>query len=191
VRVQTTGDWKVALEKLRRIEKDANRALQRAILAEAQNMRGEMVSGIDGGAPGGKAFAAHAPATPYLRRATGAGKGSKILIASSALRSSIIVLPLPGGGAFVGVHRSAKKGRIRIGQIQEAGATIRVTDRMRRFLHAMLRKAGAPRPPAGKGAAVTIRIPPRPFIGPIVAKYRSNGELQRRITARIARDLGL
>lgn len=190
MKVETTGDWKRALEKLRKIEKEANRALQRAILAEAHGIRGEMVGGIDGGSPGGSAFAPHAPATPYLRRATGAGKGSKILIASSALRSSIVVVPLPGGGAFVGVHRSARKGRVRIGQIMEGGATITKTPRMRRFLHAMLRKAGAPRL-AGGVATATIRIPPRPFIGPIVEKYRNSGELQRRISARIARDLGL
>lgn len=187
VNVQTTGDWKRALEKLKKIEKEAARALQRAILAEAHVIRGEMVGGIDSGA----GFAPHAPATPYLRRATGRGKGSKVLIASAAMRNSITVVPIPGGGAFVGVHRSARKGRIRIAQIQEGGATITVTPRMRRFLHAMLRKAGAPRLTGGGAAVATIRIPPRPFIGPIVEKHRNSGELQRRIAARIAADLGL
>lgn len=188
--VKTTGDWKKAIEKLSLIEKGAASALERAILAEAHTIRGEMVKGIDSGSPGGKAFQAHAPATPYLRRATGAGKGGKILIASGALRNSITVVRLPGGGAFVGVHRSARKGRARIGEIQETGRNIRVTPKMRRFLHAMLRKSGAPRGARG-GASVTIRIPPRPFIGPIVDKFKDSNELQKRLLARVAAELGL
>jgi hypothetical protein len=191
VKVTPTGDWKKALAKLRDIEKRAGAALQRAVLAEANEIRAEMVKGIDSGSPGGKAFAGHAPATPYLRRATGAGKGGKILIASAAMRNSITVVRLAGGGAFVGVHRSAGKGRFRIAEIQETGRTINVTPRMRRFLHAMLRKSGAPRLAKGGGAKVTIRIPPRRFIGPIVSKYKDSGELEKRLLARVSAELGL
>ncbi len=185
-----TGDWEKAVQKLEFIEKNASKALGRAVLQEAHEIRNEMVTGIDGGGPGGAKFEPHAPATPYLRKATKAGRGSKVLIASAAMRGSIRVVPLPGGGAFVGVHRASKKGRFRIAQIQEQGRNITVTPRMRRFLHAMMRKAGAPRPPPG-AARVTIRIPPRPFIGPIVAKYQQSGELQKRIAARVAAELGL
>lgn len=190
VEVKTSGDWEKAIRKLQQIERDAGKALQRALLQEAHEIRNEMVGGIDSGSPAGASFKPHAPATLYLRRATKGGKGSKILIASATMRASIRVVPLPGGGAFVGVHRGAKKGRFRIAQIQEQGRNINVTPRMRRFLHAMLRKGGAPPPPPG-AARVTIRIPPRPFIAPIVAKYQKSGELEKRIAARVAADLGL
>jgi hypothetical protein len=189
VGVTLTGDWRKALEKLKAIEAKAKPALERAILAEAHEIRGEMVRGIDSGSPAGKAFAPHAPATPYLRLAAG-GKGSKIEIASSTMRNAITVVRLPGGGAFIGVHRSAPKTRFRIAEIQERGATIRVTPRMRRFLHARLRRAGAPRVPSGS-AVVQIRIPPRPFIGPVVGKIQQSGQLQPRILARVAAELGL
>lgn len=189
VRVQLTGDWKVALAKLQAIERKAKPALERAILAEAHEIRGEMVRGIDSGAPGGRPFAPHAPATPYLRLAAGA-KGSKIEIASSTMRNAITVVRLPSGGAFIGVHRSAPGKRLRIAEIQERGATIRVTPKMRRFLHARLRSVGAPRAASGV-AVVQIRIPPRPFIGPVVAKIQHSGQLQQRILQRVAGELGL
>lgn len=188
--VKTTGDWEKAVAKLQFLEKNAETALKRAVLQEAHELRNEMVTGIDGGAPGGKAFQPHATPTLYLRRVLGKGKGTKIMIASSGLRNAIRVVPLPGGGAFVGVSRSASKGRFRIAQIQEQGRTITITPRMRRFLHAMLRKAGAPPPPPG-AAKISIRIPPRPFISPIVAKYSGNDELQKRIVANVAAQLGL
>lgn len=185
--VQLTGDWRRALEILRRLEQQAGKALERAVLAEAHEIRGDIIKRLDSG----KGFAAHAGATLFLRRATGNGKGSKILIASTAMRSGVTVIRLPGGGAFVGVARSAPKGRFRIAQIQEQGANIRITAKMRRFLHAMLRRAGAPRLPSRGTAKVTIRIPPRPFIGPVVSALKNSGRLERRIVARVKQELGL
>lgn len=191
IHVGLDGDWRKAVEKLKAAEHGIRPALERAVQAEAQVVRGEMVRGVDSGSPGGQPFAPHAAATPYLRQATTGSKGTKIEIATSTMRNSITVVRLPGGGAFIGVHRTAAKGRLRIAQIQEEGRTIRVTDRMRRFLHARLRSVGAPPPPAGVPAVVTIRIPPRPFIGPVAAKYAHSDVLKERVVRRVAAELGL
>lgn len=182
--VELTGSWRAAIDKLRILETRAGKALENAIVQEAHAIRADIVKGLDSG----RGFVAHAPATLFLRRATGAGKGSKILIASAAMRAAVVVIRT-AGGAFVGVSRGAPRGRYRISEIQERGANINVTPRMRRFLHAMLRRGGA-QPSAGMGR-VTIRIPPRPFVGPVVAALQKSGRLERRIAARVKAELGV
>lgn len=188
--IKVTGDWEEAVRVLERAEKQIGPAVERALAQEAQALRGLMVEHIDTGA-----FRPHAPATLFLRRATGGGKGSKVLIASGALRSSFRVVKLAGGGVFVGVLRTNSTGRGQtrrgnVAMIQEFGANITVTPRMRRFLHAKLRKAGAPPPPPG-AARVTIRIPPRPFVGPVIDWYLKHEweHAKPRILAKVVRSI--
>jgi hypothetical protein len=65
-----------------------------------------------------------------------------------------------------------------------------MTPKMRRFLFAMLRKAGIEPTSSGGGkGVVVIRIPPRPFLRPAFESF-SKG-VQKRFLRRIARSMGL
>lgn len=179
-----SGDWNRAQRILAGAPKVIPRAIQQAVLQEAHDLRRKMIAGIDGGGPGGAKFAAHSPLTLVVRRMRGGAgsRGSKILVASAALRNSISVVSV-GGGAFVGVLRtrrhSSGKSAVDIARIHEYGKTwtMPLTPRMRRFLFAAIRKAGLPPRPRAKGSvgasSITIRIPPRPFIGPVVATHNA------------------
>jgi len=169
----TSGDWERALRILAKAPQRIKTALDQALMQEAHRLRAAMVRGIDSGAPGGKKFAAHSPLTLVMRRFRGKG-GSKILIQSAALRNSITVARV-GSVIFVGVLRGSR-GRANIARIHEEGRTFTRTlsPKARRFLFAALRAAGIPPRPRAKGASgggvtVTVRIPARPFIAPVVA----------------------
>ncbi len=175
-----TGDWARALRILAGAPRAIPHALNVAVLREAHDLRRRMIEGIDSGAPAGKKFAPHSPLTLVVRKMRGF-KGSKILVVTGALRGSIAVVSTGQGSAFVGVLRRRRhpsgKSAVDIAKIHEFGKTwtMPMTDRMRRFLFAAIKKAGLPPRPKAKGApgvaSITIRIPPRPFIGPVVASH--------------------
>lgn len=186
----TTGDWDKAVRVLLRAPAAIKTALDQAILREAHLLRAAMVKGIDSGAPGGQKFAGHSPLTLVVRRFRGFG-GSKILVQSAALRNSITVAKV-GSVVFVGVLRRSrgKGGRsgADIARIHEEGRTFTRTlsPKARRFLFAAMRAAGLPRRARAKGAkgggvTITVRIPPRPFIAPVVAAMDRDA-MQKRIT---------
>jgi hypothetical protein len=180
---QFSGDWNRAMRILQGAPKVLPRVVNEVVLQEAHDLRKKMVAGIDGGGPSGAKFTAHSPLTLVVRRMRrGPGsRGSKIMVASATLRNSISVISLGGGNAFVGVLRTKRhpsgKSAVDIARIHEYGKTwsMPLTARMRRFLFAAIRKAGLPPRPRAKGAAgassITIRIPPRPFIGPVIATH--------------------
>lgn len=192
-----TGDWDKAMRILTGAPKVIPQALHQAVLQEAHEIRRKMVAGFDTGAPAGQKFAAHSPLTLAVRRMRGA-KGSKIMVVSAALRNSISVVAVGQGAAFVGVLRTKRhksgKSAVDIAKIHEYGKTwtMPMTPRMRRFLFAAMRKAGIPPRPRAKGApgaaSVTIRIPPRPFIGPVIAAHDREG-MNARFAAAIAKAL--
>lgn len=187
--VTLDGDWAKAARILGSAEPRVKRALQQAVLQEAHHLRKQIVVGLRSGAPGGKAFKPLSPLTLIIRRYTGRGGGSKPLNATSQLAGSVIVKPLPGPGAFVGVLRAAKGKRpANLAAIHEYGKTIRMTPRMRRFLGAIMRKAGLPRQP-GRGGALVV-IPARPFIGPVIAKDGQQNLVAKRFWVNMARLLG-
>ncbi|RTL06447.1 hypothetical protein EKK58_05700 [Candidatus Dependentiae bacterium] len=75
---------------------------------------------------------------------------------------------------------------VNIAIIHEQGASVPITDKMRRFLWAKLRQSGAKPPAAGagggakKGGLGVIVIPPRPFIAPVVETYAKPADVKRR-----------
>lgn len=204
------GDWAEAARIASTMQAKFKRALEQAVLKEAHYIRGHIVKGIASQAPGGSAFRPLSPMTLALRKAEGFG-GSKALIRTGALRGSITVLRVPGveAKAFVGVLRKSKskdgKSLANIGEIQEFGATVPVTDRMRRYLWAKLRAAGVKvqfgpkippirdakgkfrkaKAPTGAGKNVFV-IPPRPFIAPVIATYAKPADVKKRFYANVA-----
>jgi hypothetical protein len=161
-------------------------AIATAVRQEAQLLRKQIVEGITSQAPGGQAFAPLAATTIAARKLRGFG-GTKALLRRGDLRNSITVIA-EGDEAFVGVSRKARgKGGsplANIAEMNEFGAgpfIVPMTPRMRRFLFAMLRKAGIT-PGGGHGGggagAVVVRIPPRPFLRPAFEAFK-NGAQQR------------
>jgi phage gpG-like protein len=181
------GPWKEAARIAGSMAGDFQRAVERSTLREAHFLRGKIVEGITSGAPAGKPFKPHAPLTIALR-----GGSGKILIQSGALRNSITVVKIGGGAttaAFVGVQRTNK--RANLAEIHEEGRTIRVTEKMRRYLMARLREAGAPPPPPGGGGGKTvIKIPARPFMGPVFERYGKPEDVAQRFWTSVSKELG-
>lgn len=194
---------KKALSVLEQLPGKLKKAQEKAVLQEAQFLRAKVIEGIDSGAPGGKPFAPHSPMTLAVRKARGFG-GSKILVVRGGLRGSVVAISLGPGAAFVGVHSKSGAG-VNIARIHEEGRTFTTTwtARQRRWFFVMMRKAGVPPrygpklPPAMRKAraaagptAITIRIPARPFIGPVLEKYATPDQLKARFTASVAATLG-
>jgi len=217
-KVQLTGDW----SKAKGILGDSTSlkaAINYAVMQEAQQVRRQIVKGITSQAPGGKQFAPLAATTLALRKAKGF-KGSKALLVTGGLRNSVTVKQTATGRVFVGVLRNARgkdgKSLVNIAQVHEFGATIviKVTPRMRRMLMANLAKSklGKTKESGGRGPGgrfkkwkfkasgggqlskgiLVIKIPARPFIGPVIDQVLSDPKaLQRRLAVRIAKKLRL
>lgn len=187
VQVRFDRNWSKVLRQLRLIEQKLPITLQQALLREAHHLRSKIVEGIDAGGPPGHKFAPHAPLTLAVRNFRGFG-GTKILVGQNgALRGGVNVVKLPGGGAFVGVHRSARakdgKSLVRIASIHEEGRSWEqpMTPRQRRFLMAVMRKAGMQPNGSGGGGVLKMRIPARPFIGPVLQQEGKPEHVRARI----------
>jgi hypothetical protein len=191
VEIDLGPEWDRAIAHLEKLRKAAPKALQTAILQDAHFLRGEIIKGIDSQAPAGKPFDAHRPITVAVRQLNGFS-GTKILIGpTGSLRAGVTVKPLPDGGAFVGVHRSArtKDGRslVRIARIHEEGRAWEQerTAKQRRFLFLAMKRAGITPVPRGGGTTVKIRIPARPFIGPIAETLGTEDKVAARVAERL------
>jgi hypothetical protein len=201
--IRLTGDAVVS-SLVDRFATRAPDALRRAILQEAQFLRGAMVRGIRDQAPGGVQFAPLADTTIRMKK----GK-SKALITYGDLIRSINVTEVgnlrAGGAAFVGVHRTARshgargaarskalgKMLVNIAAIHEFGAKpyqIAVTPRLRRFWMAMFLK-GVFKKPLGRNRAVINHpgIKARPFVRPTFAEWKN--DLPLRIGRRLLREM--
>lgn len=188
--IKRTGDWKQVRSLMGGINARMSIAIQKAMLAEGQYLRAQMVQGFTTQSPGGSQFAPLSPTTIALRAGDGFS-GTKALIRTGTLRGSITVVREAGGVVFVGVHRQSAS-RVNIAEIHEYGRTIRITPKMRRFLHAKLRKAGAQAVGSGGGSSGFITIPARPFVRPVFETYVRAGKHQarQRFQAHIAKSLG-
>jgi hypothetical protein len=191
-----TGDWAEATRIAKTLVDRFEKAVDRAVLKEANYLRGQMVKGITSGAPGGNPFKPLSPMTLALRSAGGFG-GSKPLIGrTSALRMSIAVVRLGGGRVFVGVHRSAKgadgRSLLNIAKLMEFGGESTHTLRQRRYLMARLREAGVQLEKGTSSVPIggKLIIPARPFIGPIIAAHAKPADVKKRFIAEIARAMG-
>lgn len=190
--IKRTGDWQQVRSMMTGINAKMSIAIQKALLAEGQFLRAQMVKGFTTQAPGGLRFAPLSPVTLTLRGGSGFS-GSKALIRTGTLRGSITVVQEQGGVVFVGVHRQSAS-RVNIAKIHEFGATIRVTNKMRLWLMARMKEAAQRGFVVGGSSKRTgfIVIPPRPFVRPVFEQYVRAGKhhAQMRFQAHIAKSLG-
>jgi len=192
--VTKTGDWALARRLLTAAPVKLKIAVGTALHQEAQLLRKEIVQGITKQAPGGEAFKPLSPLTLAAREMKGRG-GTKALLVHGDLRNAIAAI-VQGDEAFVGVPRKARgkegKSVVDVAQVQEFGAgpiVIPMTPAMRRFLFAMLRKAGKePSGGSGKGVVV-VTIPARPFLRPAFRVFEKG--VQKRFLGRVAAIMGL
>ena len=199
------GDWPLAMQITTNMEPAFQKAAKKAVLKEAHFLRTKMVRGIRQGAPGGKRFLPLAASTLAVRRFKGRG-GKKPLIVSGALRNSIRVKK-EGDSVFVGVLRSAAGNRANIAEIQEFGSrpiVIPMTPKARRFLMKIFRESnlirnpstsssgstGQPRASGGGLSIAIVRIPPRPFVRPVVDRFAKPRMIKNRFEGNLARELG-
>jgi len=191
IRVTLTPGWHNGERMMRQFPKLFPIAIKMALVQEAHFIRNKMVTSLSSGWPG------HSPLTLIIRRARGSS-GGKMLVESASMRNAITVVPI-AGGVFVGVKRGRGTGRggkdaVDIAKIHHTGAraTQVMTDRQRRFLFAMLKKAGRPpnpKNPGGGGKAMSIYIPPRPFITRALTRHALPAMLRPRLRRRVAKNM--
>lgn len=199
--LEREGDWVKAQRLFDSLPGRARDAIDKAILQELNFLRKKIVEEFQQGAPVTGSWAPHSPMTKAIRALVGNVK-SKLLIQSASLRNSVGVIPIRGGGGFVGVRRGAttkaSTGIVNLAMVHELGATIhvRMTPKMRRLLFAAMARAGMSKPrakgaPGASGAAmVKITIPARPYLDPVFSVYGRPEDLERSIMARVAILLG-
>lgn len=188
-----TGDWALARRLLSAAPTRLQRAIATATRQEAHALRNEIVRGLTSQAPGGEPLLPPSQLTLAARQLKGFG-GTKALIVRGDLRNSIGVI-VQGDEAFVGVLRSAQSSQggslANLAELHEFGGppvVIPITPRMRRFLFALLRKAGrSPSGGEGRGVVVT-QVPARPFLRPAFNRFRQGAD--RRFLERVAKELG-
>lgn len=203
LKLRLSGDWQRAVRDLGQARARITMAIDKSVAQEAHAARKEIIQGVRQQAPAGQRFEALSKLALAIRRARGF-RGSKALMRTGALVGSIAVKRAGKGRYFVGVLRGGKSrdGELltHIAEIHEKGSThvVRVTPKMRRFLMAMLRKAGVLLRRKRKGfqssvqkRVMVIRIPARPFMQPVFDKIASNPVLlRRRLSQRMAKLLG-
>ena len=183
------GPWQKAYEIVDSMQERFKRAAKKAVLQEAQFLRGKIIEGLREQAPGGQAFAPLSPLTLAIRSFE-RFKGSKALLRTASMRNAIIVKAVPEG-AFVGILRTAKsktgEALVNVAEMNENGSEpiiIPITPASRRYFHAALAAAGlesAPHGPSSGGAAIAIvRIPARPFMAPPFNTYETEGAVRSR-----------
>ncbi len=195
--VRRVGAWSKVGKLLASAPQRMRVAVDKALLQEAQFFRTKIVEGIREGASGGKAFAPLAPTTLAIRRFRGFG-GGKALVVQGDLRNSITVVK-EREGVFVGVLRSAhgKGGQAlyNVAAVHEYGSppiVVKLTPKVRAFLHAAFRRAGLDSPGDGPSTGIAvIKVPARPFLGPVFEKYGADADVvSRRFLERVAKNLG-
>lgn len=203
--MEKVGDWALAHRILNGGGLRVRRAIDRAVVQEAQSLRSKIIEGLVSQEPGGQAFKPLAESTLAARRYKGF-RGTKALLNRGDLRNSIAV-HREHFGAFVGVLRTARNRNgaslANVAELNEWGSrpiVIQVTPKMRKFLAALHRTSGGTAFTGGGGQAgggasgfgvIVMQIPARPFIRPVVEKYYSNQEeVRARFMARVGLLLG-
>jgi phage gpG-like protein len=192
--VSRTGDWARARRLLTAAPQRLQAAIGTAVRQEAHALRNEIVQGLTRQAPGGEPLKPPSPLTIAARELEGFG-GTKALIVRGDLRNSITVF-VQGDEAFIGVSRSARSkdgaSMVDLAKLHEFGGPpviIPMTPKMRRFLFALLRKAGKEPTGGGGRGVIVVQVPARPFLRPAFDKFREGAS--RRFLERVARELGL
>ncbi|WNG39338.1 hypothetical protein F0U61_41005 [Archangium violaceum] len=192
--VQRSGDWARARALLSGGASRLGTAIHTALRQEAHLLRNEIVQGLTQQAPGGEPLRPPSPLTLAARQLEGFG-GTKALLVRGDLRNSITVI-VEGDEAFIGVPRSARsrngESLVELARVHEYGSApivIPLTPRMRRYLFALLKRAGQ-EPTGGTGrGVVVVQVPARPFLRPAFEKFRQGAG--RRFMERVAKHLGL
>jgi hypothetical protein len=199
------GDWDKAEKALDGLGPKFMKAVRKAMLVEGQTLRGEVVKGLDSQAPAGQSFTPLSQITLAMRRFGDARnssfKGSKALIRRADLRNGIVSVQ-KGDEVFVGVLRTAhsKTGEslVNIAEEHENGVgaiVVPITPKSSRYFHAALAAAGIESPKSdatGGGVAIAIiRIPARPFLGPVFEKFAKPEDVRARMYHRISNELNL
>ncbi len=192
--VSRTGDWARARRLLTAAPQRLQAAIGTAVRQEAHALRNDIVQGLTSQAPGGEPLKPPSPLTIAARQLEGFG-GSKALIVRGDLRNSITVI-VQGDEAFIGVSRSARSrdgaSMVDLAKLHEFGGPpviIPITPKMRRFLFALLRKAGKEPTGGGGRGVIVVQVPARPFLRPAFDNFREGAS--RRFLERVARELGL
>jgi phage gpG-like protein len=148
-----TGDWELAQKKLAKSPAWVKRALRRSLQAEAEHIAGAMRARFDKLRP------------PNARNTKLLKGSSKPLVSTGDLRNSISVEKNGDMDFYVGVPRGSRAEKL--AAIHERGVTIiqHLTDKQRKFFHAMFGSQGKTGAGGGTGIVV-IHIPARPFIRP-------------------------
>lgn len=175
IEIKRTGQWGFAEQAYRGLGGKWGAARDAGVAKGAQWLAKKVREGLRSGAPAGAKFAPHSPNTLIVRRFLGLPR-TKVLIQTAGMLNSIQAVK-SSGGWFVGVKRGARgNGGAKLADIaavHENGVTIvqEMTEKQRRFLHAVFGSAGASGG-AGRGdGKLVIRIPARPFFQPILDAY--------------------
>lgn len=178
------GQWDVAKDFLGGFEGRFKKALETSVKREALNLSGQIKKGIRNQAPGGKTFAPPSEMTLANRKFQGKRGRTKALIVNGDLLNSV-THKQEGAAAWVGVRRKTMRGEngdekdmVNIAAVHEYGfrpVVIPYTDKVRRYLFAMMNEAGIePRAftPGSKSDVIVFEIPARPFLRPSHAEWQ-------------------
>lgn len=162
--IKLIGDWKIAQKVLNTAPAAFDRALKKTLGTEAEELAGAIRSKI------------RSNIQPPNAATTVALKGSsKTLVASGEMANSVQVTWKGKFVAVIGIPARARNSQQRLADIHENGRVIvqQMTDRQRKFLHAMF-KTGGNR--SGGTGIIVIHIPARPFIKPVFDDYSAKGK---------------
>lgn len=184
--IELTGDWDEAGDVLRRGPVLVRLAMDDVLQSEARHAVEAMGHALENGGPEGRKTRPLKPLTLLARRLAGI-RGNSPLYATGTMRRALTVKPIPRG-YFAGVPAVRHRGRdmARIAKAHEYGAgpyLVKMTPKMRRFLFGVLLK-GQPagrRRRGGKAGYVLVRIPPRPFVGPVARREFARSRLAPRV----------
>ena len=192
-----TGPWGEVSRKLRLLQEREvfKAAYRKAVLREAARLRGLMVEAFTKSGPKGHKWEHLATLTQLISRAEGKGD-RRPLMDTGELRNAHTVVE-ENDVIFVGVHRRARsrlnKSMMNIAKVHEYGVgpfTIPVTDGIRKFfMWLFIATDGQVMPLKKSTTTITVRIPPRPWIGPIWKDEEQRSF--RNITQRVLLEMGL
>jgi len=202
--LKLTGQWGTARAAIAARARLAL-ALDNAVYREALRARGQVVDGIAKQAPGGRPFKPLAASTLAARRLQGF-RGTKALSRTGALRRSVTVKRLGPGTFVMGVLRGARtpsgEDLVNVAAVQEFGSVhvMKMTPAMMRYFAVLFDWSSddvdfsewtGSGTRASSDRVVIVRIPPRPFMSPVIEQIIANPvAVKLRLARSIAVDTG-
>ena len=162
-------------------------AQRRALMEQAKRFQTAVRVGIEQQAPGGKPFAPLSPFTLAVRQFLNM-PSTKALLVRGRLSRGVKVKKITEDDIFVGVLNDGTEGSrglplIKVALTEEYGSefVIQITPKMHAFFMAVLRTQDLPIGPPGSGRSsgqLYIRIPPRPFLQPVMDEFAKTFEAE-------------